>query len=287
MIPDADRVKPYRARFGKVRRTPACGPFDGGAITSNGGVVLLAAADRAIGLSRRLAQCFPDLRFADAVRPSVPDLLRQRIFGLALGHEDLIDHDALRDDPALAAVLGWGLRVLSPDAPFTEAKPFSRTVQKIMIVLTDGAMVTDGGYSQCAGRTHTSEPYRFDPASVGLQGRVLTGGPANDSFTPYGYLYDSKPFNSPMTSHEDADKELDRLSVEACSEFKTTAGSLGRAELYTIAFSNGAGPGTRAHDVLATCASSKAHFFFAEDGTRMSQVFEEIAKRSIKLRLTQ
>jgi len=81
------------------------GAFDGGAITSNGGVVLLAAADRAIGLSRRLAQCFKDLRLADAVRHSVPDLLRQRIFGLALGHEDLIDHDALRNDPALAAVL--------------------------------------------------------------------------------------------------------------------------------------------------------------------------------------
>ena len=81
------------------------GAFDGDAISSNGGVVLLAAADRAIGLSRRLAQCFTDLRFADAVRHSVLDLLRQRIFGLALGHEDLIDHDALRDDPALVAVL--------------------------------------------------------------------------------------------------------------------------------------------------------------------------------------
>ncbi|MGE0768219.1 MAG: IS1380 family transposase [Hyphomicrobiaceae bacterium] len=81
------------------------GAFDGGAITSNGVVVLLAAADRAIGLSRRLADCFTDLRFADAVRHSVPDLLRQRIFGIALGHEDLIDHDALRDDPALAALL--------------------------------------------------------------------------------------------------------------------------------------------------------------------------------------
>jgi hypothetical protein len=81
------------------------GAFDGGAITSNGGVALLAAADKRLGLSRRLAQCFTDLRLAEAVRHSVPDLLRQRIFGIALGHEDLIDHDALRDDPALAAVL--------------------------------------------------------------------------------------------------------------------------------------------------------------------------------------
>ena len=81
------------------------GAFDGGAITSNGGVVLLAAADRTIDLSRRLANCFTDHRNSVAVRHSVGDLLRQRIFAIALGHEDLIDHDALRDDPALAAVL--------------------------------------------------------------------------------------------------------------------------------------------------------------------------------------
>jgi len=81
------------------------GAFDGGAITSNGGVVLLAAADTRIGLSRRLGRCFTDLRLTAAIRHSLADLLRQRIFGIALGHEDLIDHEALRDDPALAAVL--------------------------------------------------------------------------------------------------------------------------------------------------------------------------------------
>jgi len=81
------------------------GAFDGGAITSNGGVALLAGADRRLRLAERLAACFTDLRVADAVRHTLPDLLRQRIFGLALGYEDLIDHDALRYDPALAAVL--------------------------------------------------------------------------------------------------------------------------------------------------------------------------------------
>jgi len=91
--------------LGSSAKRKLVGAFDGGAITSNGGVVLLAAADRAIGLSRRLAQCFTDLRLADAVRHSLPDLLRQRIFGLALGHEDLIDHEVLRFDSALTAVL--------------------------------------------------------------------------------------------------------------------------------------------------------------------------------------
>ena len=81
------------------------GGFDGGAISSNGGVVLLAAADRSIRLTDRLAHCFTDLRLADAITHSVADLLRQRVFGLALGYEDLIDHDALRHDPALTAVL--------------------------------------------------------------------------------------------------------------------------------------------------------------------------------------
>jgi hypothetical protein len=81
------------------------GAFDGGAITSNGGVALLAGADRRRGLAERLAGCFTDLRVTEAVTHALPDLLRQRIFALALGYEDLIDHDALRHDPALAAML--------------------------------------------------------------------------------------------------------------------------------------------------------------------------------------
>jgi hypothetical protein len=81
------------------------GAFDGGAITSNGGVALLAGADRKLRLAERVAACFTDHRMAEVIKHTLPDLLRQRIFGLALGYEDLIDHDALRFDPALAAVI--------------------------------------------------------------------------------------------------------------------------------------------------------------------------------------
>ncbi len=92
--------------FGSSGGRKLVGAFDGGAITSNGGSVLLAATDKRIGLTERLAGCFIDHRSADRVEHALVDLLRQRIFGIALGHEDLIDHDALRFDPALTAVLG-------------------------------------------------------------------------------------------------------------------------------------------------------------------------------------
>ena len=92
--------------FGTCGARKLVGAFDGGAITSNGGVVLLGAADKAIGLCERLAACFRDLRNANLVTHETVDLLRQRIFGLGLGYEDLIDHDALRFDPALTAALG-------------------------------------------------------------------------------------------------------------------------------------------------------------------------------------
>jgi hypothetical protein len=91
--------------FGSSGGRKLVGAFDGGAITSNGGVVLLAAADKAIGLIERLAACFNDYRNAGCIVHAKVDLLRQRIFGLGLGYEDLIDHDALRFDPALTAAL--------------------------------------------------------------------------------------------------------------------------------------------------------------------------------------
>ena len=91
--------------FGTSGGRKLVGAFDGGAITSNGGVVLLAAADKRIGLCERLAACFADYRNAGYIVHAKIDLLRQRIFGVGLGYEDLIDHDALRFDPALMAAL--------------------------------------------------------------------------------------------------------------------------------------------------------------------------------------
>ena len=80
--------------------------FDGGAITSNAGALLLREADRRIGLSRQVSACFKDGRRQDRVEHAVETLVAQRIHGLALGYEDLNDHDELRHDPVLGLVSG-------------------------------------------------------------------------------------------------------------------------------------------------------------------------------------
>jgi hypothetical protein len=80
--------------------------FDGGAMTSDAGALLLGATDRAIGLTERFAACFQDARRPDLIEHTVSTLVGQRIVGLALGYEDLNDHDELRHDPVMAILAG-------------------------------------------------------------------------------------------------------------------------------------------------------------------------------------
>jgi Transposase DDE domain group 1 len=80
--------------------------FDGGDATSDAGALLLGATDRAIGLVGRFAACFEDGRNAGLVEHTVATMVAQRVFGIALGYEDLIDHDQLRHDPVLATLVG-------------------------------------------------------------------------------------------------------------------------------------------------------------------------------------
>ena len=80
--------------------------FDGGKMTSDAGAMLLGATDRAIGLIARFAGCFKDHRAAELIEHTVPTLVGQRVLGIALGYEDLIDHDELRHDPVMAILAG-------------------------------------------------------------------------------------------------------------------------------------------------------------------------------------
>jgi hypothetical protein len=80
--------------------------FDGGDGTSDAGGLLLGATDRAIGLVTRFAACFADGRTQAQVEHSVATMVAQRVFGIALGYEDVVDHDQLRHDPVLATLAG-------------------------------------------------------------------------------------------------------------------------------------------------------------------------------------
>jgi len=92
--------------FHPLGRREVTGRFDGGAITSDGGGLLLRELDVKTGLLRRFAACFTDHRDPELIEHSVEELLKQRVFGIALGYEDLNDHDELRHDPLLAVLVG-------------------------------------------------------------------------------------------------------------------------------------------------------------------------------------
>ena len=80
--------------------------FDGGDISSDGGALLLRETERLTGIIRQFAACFTDHRNPDLIEHTVEELIAQRVYALALGYEDLNDHDDLRRDPLLATVVG-------------------------------------------------------------------------------------------------------------------------------------------------------------------------------------
>ncbi|HWT30929.1 MAG TPA: IS1380 family transposase, partial [Propylenella sp.] len=92
--------------FGVVDGRQVVVAFDGGAVTSDAGGLLLGATDKAIGLVERFAGCFSDGRSQGRIEHEITTLLGQRVFGLALGYEDVLDHDQLRHDPVMAILAG-------------------------------------------------------------------------------------------------------------------------------------------------------------------------------------
>ena len=105
--------------FSKIEFPRCCGrrvevDFAGGDITSNGGAVLLAAADRRLGLLSGLARRLDDGRQTGKIEHRLLPLLRQRAYAVALGYEDVNDHDGLRDDLALQTAVGRDRRLASP-----------------------------------------------------------------------------------------------------------------------------------------------------------------------------
>ena len=92
--------------FHPLFRREVVAQFDGGDITSDAGGLLLREVDQKLNLTPRLAACFIDHRRSDKIEHRVEELVAQRIYGLALGYEDLNDHDQLRSDPLMGVLIG-------------------------------------------------------------------------------------------------------------------------------------------------------------------------------------
>jgi Transposase DDE domain group 1 len=135
-----DNLLPFS--FPAVQRKKITAAFDGGRITSDGGVMLLAQAERRLGIAERLAQVIPDGRDPDRVIHLLPDILRARIFAIACGYEDADDLDRLRGDPAFKLACGRlpdsGTDLCSqPTISRWENAPALRDLIRLMGVMVD------------------------------------------------------------------------------------------------------------------------------------------------------
>jgi hypothetical protein len=97
---------PTQLEFHALGRREVVGKFDGGNITSDAGGLLLRETEKRTGIISGFARCFEDKRNPEAIEHTVAELVAQRIYGLALGYEDLNDHDELRLDPLFAVLVG-------------------------------------------------------------------------------------------------------------------------------------------------------------------------------------
>ena len=106
--------------FHGLGRRVVVGEFDGGQISSDSGGLLLREVEQRTHILKRLAGCFSDFRDAKQIEHSLETLIKQRVIGLALGHEDLTDHDRLRQDPLLAVLSDVADRTTVVGAPARE-----------------------------------------------------------------------------------------------------------------------------------------------------------------------
>ena len=104
---------PETFQFSPAQNRKVTASFQGGHITSDAGLLLLREVDRRSGLSAALNRCLPDVRQPGKIRHTTQLMLRQRLYGIAAGYEDLNDHDSLRDDYTLQTTVGTDARLAS------------------------------------------------------------------------------------------------------------------------------------------------------------------------------
>jgi hypothetical protein len=144
--------------FPMLGRREIVADFDGGYITSDGGALLLRKAEQLTSVIGLFAACFTDHRNPDLIEHTLGELVAQRVYALALGYEDLNDHDDLRRDPLLAAVVGKA----DPTGQTRQrrrdrGKPLAGKSTLNRLELTPIAADEDSRYKKIACHTHDVE----------------------------------------------------------------------------------------------------------------------------------
>ena len=140
-----------------VARKKVSVAFDGGMLSSNGGVVLLRGVERRLGLAVRLAGCIRDGRNPESILHSVEEMLRLRMFAIAAGYEDADDCDALRHDPMFKMALGRAPQTGEPLCSQPTMSRLENAPSKVEIARLMAAMIDQF----CAS-------YRRPPGSIAL-----------------------------------------------------------------------------------------------------------------------
>lgn len=194
--------------------------------------------------------------------------------------------DELTAEPNFGTIIapgvGWANRLLSSVEPFRQARPAGPGVKKVMVVLTDGGQTTEGEfvYQDCNKQQNSVTPFSFDPASFKLKGNVLSTNGPFDQFSPYGFIRDSDPFGTSPSSWSDVTRDLANVSLDACKTAKDQG-----VEIFTIALSSDAGPGTGIYDLLSNCATDPEHMFYAADADGLKAAFDGIGELIANVRL--
>lgn len=218
--------------------------------------------------------------------------VRHSVMPLSKNMSDVRDKiDSLTSVGNQGTIIGpgvtWGMRMLSPAEPFSEGSDYDSGKKKIIIVLTDGEQTTEAEFygDTCHQEKNSKKKFKFDPAKFKLGGDILKKTGPDDMLSPYGFIKDSDPLNSNPNSWDDVKDDLEKISLAACTAAKEKPANGEAIEIYSIAVSTAAGPGTKVYDLLKSCATSTDKFFYAADSAGLDNAFKEIAKGILQVRI--
>jgi hypothetical protein len=260
--------------------------FDGGAITSDAGGLLLGATDGAIRLVERFAGCFQDRRRGELIEHSLTTLVGQRVFGLALGYEDLNDHDELRHDPLMAVLAGKLVARRRDCAPIAGKSTLnrlelSRPVATRYHKISHDAAAIEGLFVALFLEAHRAPPKRIildldatdDPLHGHQEGRFFHGYYDSYCYLPL-YVFCGRHLLSAKLRRANID-----ASAGAADEMARIVGAI-RARWPHVRILLRADSGFAREALMSWCEQNRVDYLFglARNARLVDEIYVELAQ---------